>query len=134
MKTMGRPREFEEAEVLSTATRMFGRRGFNALSVDAVLTELGLNRSSFYKIYGSKHGLFRAVLEAVCANAEAGAVDNAAKDFTVVSLVEVAPGSRDVRALTQRAVQLCFGDDFCAVGQHVVSRVHRIARSEGKES
>ena len=134
MKLMGRPREFDEAEILSKATGMFGRRGFSALSVDAVLTELGLNRSSFYKIYGSKHGLLRAVLESVCAHAEAGSADDAAKDLVVVALVEVAPGSRDLRALMQRAVQLCFGDDARALGQHVVSRVHRVARNEGNES
>lgn len=121
MKLMGRPRKFNEKEVLSGAITLFGRSGFNAVSVDVVVNQLGLNRSSFYNLYGSKHGLFRAAAETVCAEAEGGRVSDAAKDFVVVALVEVAPVSKDLRQLIQRTYELCF-DSSEALGKHVLAR------------
>lgn len=121
MKVMGRPRKFNEKEVLSGAITLFGRSGFTAVSVDVVVNQLGLNRSSFYNLYGSKHGLFRAAAETVCAEAEGGRVSDAAKDFVVVALVEVAPVSKDLRELIQRACELCF-DSSEALGKHVLAR------------
>jgi len=121
MKVMGRPRKFNEKEVLSCAITLFGRSGFNAVSVDVVVNQLGLNRSSFYNLYGSKHGLFRAAAETVCAEAEGGRVSDAAKDFVVVALVEVAPVSKDLRQLIQRAYELCFTGPE-SLGQHVLAR------------
>ena len=119
---MARPREFNESDVLGAAIVTFGTHGFNALSVDAVLKELGLNRSSFYKIFGSKHGLFRMALEMVCQSAEEGIVDYDAKNLVLVALTELAPTSKDVRARTHEAVRLCFNDDPAELGQHVLSR------------
>ncbi|WP_252970536.1 TetR/AcrR family transcriptional regulator [Corynebacterium guaraldiae] len=124
MKLMGRPRKFDEAEVLAGAIALFGKSGFNAISVDVVVNKLGLNRSSFYNIYGSKHGLFRAAAEAVCAQARSGQVPEAARDFVVVALVEVAPVSKDLRELIQQAYELCFSDPD-SLGQHVLSRSQR---------
>ncbi|SQI00446.1 transcriptional regulator [Corynebacterium minutissimum] len=121
MKLMGRPRKFNEKEVLSGAITLFGRSGFNAVSVDVVVNQLGLNRSSFYNLYGSKHGLFRAAAETVCAEAEGGRVSDAAQDFVVVALVEVAPVSMDLRGLIQRAYELCFTGPE-SLGQHVLAR------------
>lgn len=127
MKLMGRPRKFNEKEVLSGAITLFGTSGFNAVSVDVVVNQLGLNRSSFYNIYGSKHGLFRAAAEAVCAQAKNGQVSDAAKDFVVVALVEVAPVSKDLRELIQQAYELCFSDPS-SLGQHVLARSQRIEK------
>ena len=121
MKVMGRPRKFDEAEALAGAIALFGKSGFNAVSVDVVVNQLGLNRSSFYNIYGSKHGLFRAAAETVCVQAENGQVPEAAKNFVVVALVEVAPASKDLRELIQRAYELCFNSPD-SLGQHVLSR------------
>lgn len=124
MKLMGRPRKFNEREVLAGAITLFGTNGFTAVSVDDVVNQLGLNRSSFYNLYGSKHGLFRAAAETVCAEAEGGRVSDATKDFVVVALVEVAPVSKDLRELTQRAYELCFTGPE-SLGQHVLARAQR---------
>lgn len=124
MKLMGRPRKFNEREVLAGAITLFGTNGFTAVSVDDVVNQLGLNRSSFYNLYGSKHGLFRAAAEKVRAEAEGGRVSDAAKDFVVVALVEVAPVSKDLRELIQRAYELCFTGPE-SLGQHVLARAQR---------
>ena len=121
MKLMGRPRKFDEVDVLAGAIVLFGKSGFNAVSVDVVVNQLGLNRSSFYNLYGSKHGLFRAAAEAVCAQAKNGQVPEEAKDFVAVALVEVAPVSMDLRELIQRAYELCFTGPE-SLGQHVLAR------------
>ena len=86
-----------------------------------MVNQLGLNRSSFYNIYGSKHGLFRAAAETVCVQAKNGQVPEAAKNFVVVALVEVAPASKDLRELIQRAYELCFNSPD-SLGQHVLTR------------
>ncbi|WP_309133075.1 helix-turn-helix domain-containing protein [Brevibacterium sp.] len=122
---MGRPRGFDENQVLLGAAELFGERGFDAVSVDTVLASLGLSRASFYKIYGSKHRLFQMALENVCHRAEVGQVDDRAKDLVVVALLELAPISRDHRDLALRAVELCFHSDARCIGEHLVSRAVR---------
>lgn len=122
MKVMGRPREFDEDQVIRKAIALFGERGFNAPPVDAILSSLGINRSSFYKIFGSKHGLLHAALEAVCQEANAGEVTEDAKNLVVVTLVEVAPTSHEMRGLILDASVLCFGKDNAALGEHLLNR------------
>lgn len=122
MKVMGRPREFDEDQVIRKAIALFGERGFNAPPVDAILSSLGINRSSFYKLFGSKHGLLHAALEAVCQEANAGEVTEDAKNLVVVTLVEVAPTSQEMRGLILDASVLCFGKDNAALGEHLLNR------------
>lgn len=119
---MGRPREFNEDEVVRKAIELFGERGFTALSVDTTLSHLGLNRSSFYKIFGSKHGLLKTALDAVCQGARAGEVTLAAKSLVVVMLVEVAPINQELRPLILEANSLCFTGDAKALGEHLLDR------------
>ena len=97
---MGRPRGFDETEVLHRAVNLFGQHGFNAVSVDTALRALGLNRASFYKLYGSKHGLMRAALEQVCHRAQAGDIDQDSRDLVLVSLLELAPIDDDTVSYT----------------------------------
>lgn len=122
---MGRPREFDEAKVLRQATRVFGQQGFDAISVDALLKALGMNRASFYKLFGSKHGLARAALEQVCERALGGDIDSDSKDFTIVALVELATVSDDMRQLVNHAADQCFASDPTALGQHILTRANR---------
>lgn len=122
MKVMGRPREFDEDQVIRKAIALFGERGFNAPPVDAILSSLGINRSSFYKLFGSKHGLLHAALEAVCQEANAGEVTEDAKNLVVVTLVEVARTSHEMRGLILDASVLCFGKDNAALGEHLLNR------------
>lgn len=125
MNRMGRPREFDEGEVLRRATALFGCRGFDAVSVDMLLAALGMNRASFYKLHGSKHGLARAALEQVCERARGGDVDEESRDLVVVALVELAGLSEDMRHLVARATELCFASDPALIGQHLLVRANR---------
>lgn len=119
---MARPREFSETEVLHSAIATFGAQGFNALSVDTLLKKVGLNRSSFYKIYGSKHGLFQAALTRVCELAAEGKTDDHSEDFILIALTELAPSHPDIRKLAKKAVTLCFNDCPTLLGHHLLIR------------
>ena len=64
---MGRPRSFDEDDVLSRAGELFQRLGYEATSVDDLVTGLGLHRGSLYKAFGSKRGLFVLALRRLVA-------------------------------------------------------------------
>ena len=60
---MARLREFNYERVLDGALQLFWRGGYAATSLDALLTEVGLSKSSFYGAFGSKHDMFLASLD-----------------------------------------------------------------------
>lgn len=60
---MGRPKEFDRNQLVAKATELFHRLGFSATSTQQLVDHLGINRKSMYAEFGSKQGLFEAVLE-----------------------------------------------------------------------
>ncbi|CAN7629832.1 MULTISPECIES: TetR/AcrR family transcriptional regulator [unclassified Caballeronia] len=61
--TMARPRVFEEADVLDRAMEVFWRHGYEGASMAELTKAMGLNSPSIYAAFGSKRGLFDAVLD-----------------------------------------------------------------------
>ncbi|WP_280181084.1 helix-turn-helix domain-containing protein, partial [Nocardia farcinica] len=59
---MGRPRGFDEDEVIAAAARLFAERAYDGVSVDDLVDHLGVHRNSLYKVFGSKRGLYLAAL------------------------------------------------------------------------
>jgi TetR/AcrR family transcriptional regulator, transcriptional repressor for nem operon len=59
---MGRPRGFDEEEVVRMAVALFARRSYDGTSVDDLVTHLGVHRGSLYKTFGSKRGLYLRAL------------------------------------------------------------------------
>ena len=59
---MGRPRGFDEAEVVRSAVTLFASRAYDGISVDDLVAHLGVHRNSLYKTFGSKRGLYLAAL------------------------------------------------------------------------
>ncbi|MGI9622551.1 MAG: TetR/AcrR family transcriptional regulator [Acidimicrobiales bacterium] len=59
----GRPRTFDEEEVLDALTRLFWEQGYEATSVADISEVAGLNKSSLYNTFGSKQELFNRILE-----------------------------------------------------------------------
>jgi TetR/AcrR family transcriptional repressor of nem operon len=59
---MGRPRGFDEAEVIRAAAALFAGRVYDGVSVDDLVSHLGVHRNSLYKTFGSKRGLYLAAL------------------------------------------------------------------------
>ncbi|RZS89511.1 TetR family transcriptional regulator [Motilibacter rhizosphaerae] len=113
---MGRPRGFDEADVLAAAAAAFGRRGYEATSVDDLVTATGLHRGSLYKAFASKRGLFLAVLArhveevlpAALERARDGAdlVGGDVLDLVLVAALEAAPHDPSAAALVRTACDL----------------------------
>ncbi len=55
---MGRPREFDEAEVLDRSLALFWTKGFEATSIQDLVEATGVARASLYGAFGDKAGLF----------------------------------------------------------------------------
>jgi TetR/AcrR family transcriptional repressor of nem operon len=60
---MARLREFDYERVLDGALQLFWRSGYEATSLDGLLGEVGLSKSSFYGAFGSKHEMLLAALD-----------------------------------------------------------------------
>ena len=53
---MARLREFDYEQVMDGALRLFWQSGYEATSLDGLLNEVGLSKSSFYGAFGSRGG------------------------------------------------------------------------------
>jgi TetR/AcrR family transcriptional repressor of nem operon len=60
---MARLREFDHEQVLDGALRQFWRGGYEATSLEGLLHEVGLSKSSFYGAFGSKYEMLLASLD-----------------------------------------------------------------------
>ncbi len=60
---MGRPREFDEAQVVAAARDAFWTRGIAATSISDLSQATGLSTGSLYKAFGSKAGLTQRTLQ-----------------------------------------------------------------------
>ena len=59
----GRPREFDEDEVLDRALDAFWKHGYKATSVSHLTEATGLAKGSLYKAFGDKRQLFELALD-----------------------------------------------------------------------
>ncbi|MFE3599528.1 TetR/AcrR family transcriptional regulator [Streptomyces sp. NPDC059142] len=110
---MGRPRAFDEDEAVRAAVKLFGSRAYDGVSVDDLVTHLGVHRNSLYKTFGSKRGLYLVALRRhladdvrPLADALAGAPDAA----TALRLIT----SADLGLLLLAAVERAAADDEVA--------------------
>ncbi|MFJ7213455.1 TetR/AcrR family transcriptional regulator [Amycolatopsis sp. NPDC098790] len=111
---MGRRRAFDEDEVVRAAVGLFGGRAYDGVSVDDLVTHLGVHRNSLYKTFGSKRGLYLAALrrhladdvrpltEALAAAPDAATalrlVTSADLGLLLLAVVERAPADEEVAA------------------------------------
>ncbi len=58
--------EAKRAELLKIATELFLAKGYDAVSVDAIVARAGGTKTNVYKHFGGKAELFAAVVEALC--------------------------------------------------------------------
>jgi TetR/AcrR family transcriptional regulator, transcriptional repressor for nem operon len=121
--SMGRPREFDEDQVVHAAAEMFAQRSYDATSVDDLVNHLGVHRGSLYKTFGNKRGLYLTALRrhvdhdvtalaaAVTVGVSAEAVRRVLADghdlgLLFLAMVERAPLDAEAAAETGRALAL----------------------------
>jgi AcrR family transcriptional regulator len=114
---MGRPRAFDEDEVVRAAVGLFGGRAYDGVSVDDLVAHLGVQRNSLYKTFGSKRGLclvalrrhladdVRPLAEALAAATDAATalrlVTLAHLGLLLLAAIERAPADEEVAAVDQ---------------------------------
>jgi TetR/AcrR family transcriptional repressor of nem operon len=121
---MGRPRGFDEDQVVRAAAELFAQHSYDGTSVDDLVKHLGVHRGSLYKTFGSKRGLYLRALRrhvdediAALARAVVGVDDQAEAVGLVLAagprlgmlfhaMVERAPIDPDAAAETTRALML----------------------------
>ena len=63
---MGRPRRYDEDQLLDAAQELFWSRGYDRTSMEDVSAASGVGTSSLYAAYASKLGLFLGVFRRYC--------------------------------------------------------------------
>jgi len=63
---VARPKEFNPDEALDKAMHVFWHKGYEATSMEDLLTAMDLNRGSLYDTFGDKNKLFLKVLDRYC--------------------------------------------------------------------
>jgi AcrR family transcriptional regulator len=59
----GRPREFDYSSIVDVAMKTFWIRGYEGCSTQDLCSDTGLGKGSLYNTFGSKHELYKQVLE-----------------------------------------------------------------------
>jgi len=117
---MGRKREFSEEQVADAAIKIFMSKGYRATSIQDVVEAADIRPGSLYCAFGSKSGLFRAVLDRYDATSPVLRVVDRAETAppreTVVKLLEdIAEGRPSVKRprgclITNTAAELAGSD------------------------
>ncbi|MCC2463204.1 TetR/AcrR family transcriptional regulator [Bacillus mobilis] len=63
MNKRGRPREFDYSSIVDVAMKTFWLRGYEGCSTQDLCGDTGLGKGSLYNTFGSKHELYKQVLE-----------------------------------------------------------------------
>ena len=63
---MPRPKEFNPDEAINKAMQVFWHKGYEATSMEDLLTAMDLNRGSLYDTFGDKRQLFLKVMDRYC--------------------------------------------------------------------
>ncbi|GGB41342.1 TetR family transcriptional regulator [Roseibium aquae] len=128
----GRPRAFDEAEVLEAALQVFWRQGFEATSLDDLTSAMGLSRSSFYGAFGSKRGVLAAALECYSNTALSrlkAVADEVREDpagAMLIALADPAGGQKGcllVNCITELAPH---HEEVAGLGQRHLSEIERL--------
>ncbi|WP_225727936.1 MULTISPECIES: TetR/AcrR family transcriptional regulator [unclassified Nocardia] len=72
---MGRVKEFDQDTALRAAMELFWRQGYEATSMQDLVSHLGLGRGSIYLAFGGKRDLFLAAVERYVDDSRAGLLD-----------------------------------------------------------
>lgn len=60
----GRPRSFDEQQALEAATGVFRSKGYDGVTIDDLVTGMGVGRPSLYSVFGDKRTIFLRALRA----------------------------------------------------------------------
>ena len=110
--------------VLDSAIAAFGRKGYAGTSVSDIVQATGLSKPTLYYYFGSKEGLFCAILESAYDGSARRMEENMhGADGCYDKLVEAATGLFEFASAHQDLMRLVFSSMFAAPGEKLVSPV-----------
>lgn len=62
-RPVGRPRSFDETGALEKAIQVFWSKGYDAVTIDDLVTGMGVGRPSLYAVFGDKRAIFLRALK-----------------------------------------------------------------------
>ena len=99
----GRPRKFKLDAAYDAATDLFWEQGYEATSLDQLLSTMQLSKSSFYQTFSSKKDLFERCLSRYDEQAVADMRHRLAKArFIMNTVVEFAQSDKRIAHIFQR--------------------------------
>ncbi|MCB1277774.1 TetR/AcrR family transcriptional regulator [Prosthecobacter sp.] len=104
--------------VLDSAIAAFGRKGYAGTSVSDIVQATGLSKPTLYYYFGSKEGLFCAILESAYDGSARRMEENMhGADGCYDKLVEAATGLFEFASAHQDLMRLVFSSMFAAPGE-----------------
>ncbi len=88
MAARGRPRAFDKDEALRQAMNVFWAKGYQETSMADLIAAMDLSPTSIYAAFGSKEGLFQAVIEFYSRTEGSGIWENVATAPTAMQAIE----------------------------------------------
>ena len=127
----GRPRKFDEDEVLGKAAQLFRERGYASTSMHALSEAMNMGEQSIYNAFGSKEKVFERALGQYCSEG-ANALSHlkqpgaslAAIEATFSYLVEQVSGGGPACLISQTCLTL--DDTDTAVAQQVAQHMRSV--------
>lgn len=124
---MGRKREFDTEAVLAAARSVFVHTGYHATSVDDLLRATGIGRASLYQAFGSKLGLFRAVLQRSVDGASANGTSSPTDaspdiELLLVALMDLSREDGGIRGLVHHAIAGLGPGSAATLGRALMNR------------
>ncbi|KXX70295.1 TetR/AcrR family transcriptional regulator [Flammeovirga sp. SJP92] len=109
----GRPRIFDQGELLSKTIALFWKNGYEATTTNDLLKEVNLNKGSLYNVFKSKKELFKAGLNQM---------EQTGLDRLEESLEKSTQPIEDLKALFYDMVDASFDEDCkgCILGNSIV--------------
>ena len=106
-RCVGRPRCFDEDEVLDAAMQVFWNKGYESTSLADLMEATGLHKGSLYQAFGDKHTLFIMALKRY--------IDHLKLEMSSV-LLGADTAIKGMRAAMRKAVAMFSGQDGACHG------------------
>lgn len=119
----GRPRQFDEHDVLTKAAQVFRERGYDGTSMQALSQAMNMGEQSIYNAFGSKEQVFQRALEQYCSESEAG----------MRALVAPNAGRAGIEKFFSALIDKLVGEPSCLVTQTCL-QMDEVGEVAGKQA
>lgn len=99
---MGRNKKYQQADVIQKMTNLFIEKGYNATSLDDLVSVTGILRGSLYSAFGSKQKMF---IQSLVHSLENNPLSDESIGMVIISMLELSDKSKQVKEIIQEWYQ-----------------------------